>query len=322
MEAPALRVLVVEKRPHPVPEAAFKVGESSVEIGAHYFQKRLGLEPHLRAEQLEKLGLRYFFHARREPRHHASASSSGRRDFPPVPSFQLDRGRLENMLLRTNAELGVTVLDGCRVRIDRARRRSGPHRVSLSRTRRAATDHGALGRRRQRPGGAAQAAARARPPEHARRQRRMVARRARGSRSTTGRATRRGGRACRRACAGRAPYHLMGVGYWVWLIPLGSGSHSFGIVADGDIHPFCAHQPVRARAGLAARVRAAVRGSRRGACRRARGLSRPAALRARLRARLLAATAGRWSAKRACSPIRSTRRARISSRWATTTSPI
>jgi hypothetical protein len=32
--------------------------------------------------------------------------------------------------------------------------------------------------------------------------------------------------------------HLMGTGYWVWLIPLGSGSHSFGIVADGDIHPF------------------------------------------------------------------------------------
>jgi hypothetical protein len=30
----------------------------------------------------------------------------------------------------------------------------------------------------------------------------------------------------------------MGTGYWVWLIPLGSGSHSFGIVADGDIHPF------------------------------------------------------------------------------------
>ena len=32
--------------------------------------------------------------------------------------------------------------------------------------------------------------------------------------------------------------HLMGAGYWVWLIPLGSGSHSFGIVADGDMHPF------------------------------------------------------------------------------------
>jgi hypothetical protein len=30
----------------------------------------------------------------------------------------------------------------------------------------------------------------------------------------------------------------MGPGYWVWLIPLGSGSHSFGIVADGGMHPY------------------------------------------------------------------------------------
>ncbi len=26
--------------------------------------------------------------------------------------------------------------------------------------------------------------------------------------------------------------HLCGPGYWVWLIPLASGSHSVGIVAD------------------------------------------------------------------------------------------
>jgi hypothetical protein len=32
--------------------------------------------------------------------------------------------------------------------------------------------------------------------------------------------------------------HLMGKGYWTWLIPLGSGSTSIGIVADEDIHPF------------------------------------------------------------------------------------
>jgi hypothetical protein len=30
----------------------------------------------------------------------------------------------------------------------------------------------------------------------------------------------------------------MGAGYWVWLIPLGSGSTSFGIVADDGLHPF------------------------------------------------------------------------------------
>ena len=32
--------------------------------------------------------------------------------------------------------------------------------------------------------------------------------------------------------------HLMGRGYWVWLIPLGSGSTSVGIVADSTLHPW------------------------------------------------------------------------------------
>ena len=32
--------------------------------------------------------------------------------------------------------------------------------------------------------------------------------------------------------------HLMGVGYWVWLIPLGSGSTSVGIVVDATVHPY------------------------------------------------------------------------------------
>ena len=36
---PELDVLVLERRSHPVPQAAHKVGESSVEIGAHYFDK-------------------------------------------------------------------------------------------------------------------------------------------------------------------------------------------------------------------------------------------------------------------------------------------
>jgi len=31
--------------------------------------------------------------------------------------------------------------------------------------------------------------------------------------------------------------HLCGAGYWVWLIPLASGSHSVGIVADPKYHP-------------------------------------------------------------------------------------
>jgi len=31
--------------------------------------------------------------------------------------------------------------------------------------------------------------------------------------------------------------HLVGEGYWVWLIPLSSGYHSVGIVADAALHP-------------------------------------------------------------------------------------
>jgi flavin-dependent dehydrogenase len=234
-DAPSLRILIVEKRPHPVPEAAFKVGESSVEIGAHYFEKRLGLEPHLRAEQLEKLGLRYFFtHAGN--RNITERVELGPADFPPVPSFQLDRGRFENMLLRANAELGATVLDGYRVG-SIALDCGGPHRVSLS-----GTD------------GAHQITARWVVDASGRsallkRQLGLVRPSTHGANAAWWRVSTRiriddwsSDAAWRaRVASGlrwQSTNHLMGVGYWVWLIPLGSGSTSFGIVADGDIHPF------------------------------------------------------------------------------------
>ena len=127
-EAPALRILLAEKRRHPVPEAAHKVGESSVEIGAHYFQRVLGLEPHLRERQLYKFGLRYFFphDGNRESRR---ASSSVLR-LSAVPSFQLDRGRFENMLL---ARSGMRDRRARRLQRHRIRVRRGAHRLEISR---------------------------------------------------------------------------------------------------------------------------------------------------------------------------------------------
>ena len=86
-----------------------------VEIGAHYLQVVLKLEPHLRAGQLEKLGLRYFF-PQGDNRDLARRVELGPPTFPPVPSFQLDRGRLENLLLAELRESGVDVLDDCRVK--------------------------------------------------------------------------------------------------------------------------------------------------------------------------------------------------------------
>jgi 2-polyprenyl-6-methoxyphenol hydroxylase-like FAD-dependent oxidoreductase len=234
IEAPHVRVLVCEKRRHPVPEAAFKVGESSVEIGAHYFKTIVNLEALLERDHLPKLGLRYFF-PYEDNRDIATRVELGTSVFPPVPSFQLDRGRLENSLLTLARESGASVLDGCTVReidlgdpehglvVDTA---DGPHTVTarwiVDSSGRAGLLKRKLGLRR--------------PVSHA-------------------------ANACwfrfldrlkvddwsddpvwRARVPGRQRWlstnHLMGAGYWVWLIPLGSGSTSVGIVADAALHPF------------------------------------------------------------------------------------
>jgi len=235
-EAPDLRVLLVEKRQHPVREAAFKVGESSVEIGAHYFARRLGLEPHLRSAQLEKLGLRYFF-TRDSNRDLAARVELGPARFPPVPSFQLDRGRLENFLVRDNVALGVTVLDGCRVRAI-ALDGSGGHRATIvsgdgdvreigARWIVDATGRASLLKRQL---------GLARPSTHAAN---AAWWRFRSRIKIDDWSSDPAWRA--RVPSGlrwHSTVHLMGAGYWFWLIPLGSGSHSFGIVADDRLHPF------------------------------------------------------------------------------------
>ena len=41
LELPELSVAVIDRFKHPLPEAVFKVGESSVELGTFYFSKTL-----------------------------------------------------------------------------------------------------------------------------------------------------------------------------------------------------------------------------------------------------------------------------------------
>ena len=234
LEAPHARVLVIEKRQHPVREAAFKVGESSVEIGAHYFQKRLGLESHLRADELEKFGLRYFFPSG-DNRDIASRFELGPAKFPPVPSFQLDRGRFENYLLKLVRENGAEVRDGCRVETvalspdgHEVTLRSPEGRENLT-TRWVVDASGRAGLLKRQLG-------LARPSTH-------------GANASWFRVPvriRLDDWSDDPAWLARVPTHnrwlstnhLMGPGYWVWLIPLASGSTSIGIVADGDMHPF------------------------------------------------------------------------------------
>jgi phytoene dehydrogenase-like protein len=96
LRLPELDVLVLERRSHPVPLATHKVGESTVEIGAHYFSEVLGLKHHLMQDQLKKFGFRFFFSEGRRDIENVTEIGASR----PLPtgSWQIDRGSFENFL--------------------------------------------------------------------------------------------------------------------------------------------------------------------------------------------------------------------------------
>lgn len=232
-EMPTLRVRVLERRRHPVPEGAFKIGESTVEIGAHYLDTVLGLRDYLRSRHIRKFGFRFFFsHARADLNRVVELGVS--RVFP-TPSWQLDRGRLENDLARRARELGVDFVDGAGVLgIDVADQDDHAVRYQAESARQVASARwlidasGARGLLKRKFGltehndHSANAAwfrigerlriddwfddavwqARVQPRER-----------------------------------WRSTNHLCGPGYWVWLIPLASGAHSVGLVADPALHP-------------------------------------------------------------------------------------
>ena len=232
---PETSVFVAEKREGPAPAAAFKVGESTVELAANYFSQVLGLKDHLESDQLPKLGLRFFFPAG-DNRDIAGRLEWGSAGFAPVPSYQLDRGSFENELFRRNLVSGVHAFDACRVEDVELGR--GEHSVMVTRDDEAATVKArwvvdAAGRRfiiKKKLGLGKEV-------EH-------------DINSSWLRLA--GGLDIESFSDDKAwldalneprtrrfsTNHLMGEGYWVWLIPLSSGAISIGIVADPRFHPF------------------------------------------------------------------------------------
>ena len=108
-ENPDINVLVLEKREDAAPEAAFKVGESSVELGTHYLREVLNLKDYLDADQLPKHGLRFFLSPKHKNEIHRRVEL-GPKEFLPVPSHQIDRGVFENDLVGMSRKLGNDVL--------------------------------------------------------------------------------------------------------------------------------------------------------------------------------------------------------------------
>ncbi|HVP31497.1 MAG TPA: NAD(P)/FAD-dependent oxidoreductase [Myxococcota bacterium] len=124
---PGLRVGLFEKST----ERSYKVGESSVEISAAYFVRRVQLSRYLYHEHLPKNGLRYFFDTPAHDAELAAMSEMGTVAMPFHPAFQIDRARFEQDLLRMNAEDGVETRVGARVQSIELGRGGAPHRFEV-----------------------------------------------------------------------------------------------------------------------------------------------------------------------------------------------
>jgi flavin-dependent dehydrogenase len=251
-EQPALSLTVLERQAHPVPEAAHKVGESTVEIGAHYLDTVIGLDAHLRERQLRKFGFRFFFSDGRSDIDAVTELGASR--YLHTPGYQIDRGILENHLGDEARARGVRFLTRAVVR---------DVRLDAAATHTVCYEHEGA--------------------EHALAARWVVDASGRAGlmRKQLGLQTDNGHHAnavwfrlgkrididdwsqdsawharCEKRERWLSTNHLVGPGYWVWLIPLSSGSHSIGIVADEKMHPLrtmnsferarewlCRHQP-------------------------------------------------------------------------------
>jgi flavin-dependent dehydrogenase len=237
-----LDIVVLERMRHPVPEAAHKVGESSVEIGAHYFDTVLGLKEHLTNQQLKKFGFRFFFSEGSEQIDQVTELGASR--YLATPSYQLDRGIFENYLGGHAKANGVRFIDGARIvgfamadeRAAGGELAAGLHEVTFERD---SADHTVTGRWLIDATGRAGLVKRkldlAQANEHDANAIwfRIDARIDMDEWSTDEQWLSR----CDPPYRWLSTNHLCGEGYWAWLIPLSSGSHSVGIVCDANLHP-------------------------------------------------------------------------------------
>lgn len=245
---PDTRIVVVESRPHPVPEVTHTVGESTVEVSAHYLRDRLGLGDHLSTAHIRKMGLRMFFSHDRNA-DIAQRMELGSSSFVPQVTYQIDRGRLENELARRCVEQGVDIVVG-RVRAVDFGDDGRPHDVSIQ-------------------DGDTVARTTARWVVDASGRNRMLGRQLDLRRANEHHCNAAWFRIATEIDVGRwsddaawqgrlvegdramSTNHLMGEGYWVWLIRLGSGATSVGIVADPAFHAFDEYNTLdKARAWL------------------------------------------------------------------------
>jgi len=227
-ELPQARVRVLER----ATEIKRKVGESTVEIGAHFLHERLGLAPELVRTQLPKNGLRFWFDDAQHSLSFSEASEDGPATFAFFRAYQLERETLEATIL-SQVEAGGTEVQRGVKKVAVALAEEGPHGVSYEHEGQRASLRArwvvdSTGFRRL-LGGEGNLAPEPRLNHSA------VWGWFEGAKKLDDLV---GGKAARRMIFSErflSTNHLLNEGYWTWIIPLASGVTSIGIGFDEDL---------------------------------------------------------------------------------------
>lgn len=229
-----ISVLVLERRETEASTAAHKVGESTVELGTHYLREVLDLKGYLEEHELPKHGLRFFFPSETKE-DIASRVELGPRLRLPVPSHQLDRGTLENYLMKHTREMGNELILGAKVsNVDLL---ADGHKVSYIKD---GEEHTVTCRWVADASGRSSILKRKlqfqKPLEH---HSNAVWWRLKGVIDIdTWTDNKQWQSFLEPGLRYLSTVHFMDTGYWLWVIPLGSKNTSIGIVADPAVHPF------------------------------------------------------------------------------------
>ena len=113
LNIPGVRVAIVDPRPEERSDKDLKIGESTIEIAALFLAKELGLHDYLIENHAPKKGLN--FHWPKDPAktdtledyYHAGSNRQ-----VPIPSFQMNRAKLEQDLLQMNKKMGAVFYNG------------------------------------------------------------------------------------------------------------------------------------------------------------------------------------------------------------------
>jgi flavin-dependent dehydrogenase len=102
---PGIRILILEKST----KLSRRVGEATVEVSAYFMGRVLGLTQYLNESHLPKQGLRFWF-TNSEVKTLAEASEIGSLYQVRVPSYQLDRATFDEEVLRRAGVAGAEIL--------------------------------------------------------------------------------------------------------------------------------------------------------------------------------------------------------------------